>query len=100
MQNEEKEEGQMLYYVEVKLAWKIKRGSSHINNYRDYQFITRAKTVEHINRSPEMIAKLMAHFGLTGKKIFDFYIKEEISRKEMTRSFANKEKDYRKEFGI
>ena len=97
MQNEE--QGQMLYYVEVKLTWKIKRGNGYINNYRDYQFITRAKTIEHINRSPEMMAKMMAHFGLTGKKVFDFTVKEELSRKEMTRSFANKEVDYVREFG-
>ena len=49
MQNEE--QGQMLYYIEVKLTWKIKRGNGYINNYRDYQFITRAKTIEHINLS-------------------------------------------------
>ncbi len=46
-----------------------------------------------------MMAKMMAHFGLTGKKVFDFTVKEELSRKEMTRSFANKEADYIREFG-
>ncbi len=41
MQNDE--EGQMLYYIEVKLTWKIKRGNGYINNYRDYQIYNKGE---------------------------------------------------------
>lgn len=98
------EDGQMIYDVGVRLAWKVKKGNGYTNVYkgtawRPFQFVTRAKTLEHINRSPEMIAKLMAFNGLTSKKIYDFHIKEEFYRKEISRSFAHKEEDYIKEFG-
>lgn len=61
--------------------------------------VTRAKSIDHINRSAEMIAKLMAFNGLTGKKIYDFHIEKEFYRKEISQSFAHKESEYTKEFG-
>ena len=98
------EEGQMIYDVGVRLAWKKKKGNGYINMYlgtkdRPFQFVTRAKSIDHINRNPEMIAKMMAFNGLTGKSIYDFYVKEEFYRKEISRSFSHKEEDYKKEFG-
>ena len=98
------EEGQMIYDVGVRLAWKKKRGNGYINMYlgtkdRPFQFVTRAKSIDHINRNPEMIAKMMAFNGLTGKSIYDFYVKEEFYRNEISRSFSHKEEDYIKEFG-
>jgi len=98
------EEGQMIYDVGVRLAWKKKKGNGYINMYlgtkdRPFQFVTRAKSIDHINRNPEMIAKMMAFNGLTGKSIYDFYVKEEFYRNEISRSFSHKEEDYIKEFG-
>ncbi len=98
------EEGQVIYDVGVRLAWKRKRGSGYTNMYlgtkdRPFQFVTRAKSVDHINRSPEMIAKMMAYVGATGKAVYDFYVKEEFYRKEISKSFAHKESDYVREFG-
>jgi hypothetical protein len=98
------DEGQMIYDIGVRLAWKVKKGNGYSNIYKGtashpFQMVTRAKSIEHINRNPEMIAKIMAFNGLTGKKIYDFYIKEEFYRKEISRSFAHKEEDYIKEFG-
>ena len=98
------EQGQMIYDIGVRLAWKKKRGNGYINMYlgtkdRPFQFVTRAKSIDHINRNPEMIAKMMAFNGLTGKSIYDFYVKEEFYRKEINRSFSHKEDDYIKEFG-
>jgi hypothetical protein len=90
------EEGQMIYLVELKLAYKVRRGNGYINHYRTISIPTRMKTIDDINRSPEMIMKIMASLGLTGKKIQDFYVKEELYRKEISRSFAHKEKDYNK----
>ena len=98
MQNKE-EEGQMIYLVGLKLAWKVKRGNGYINNHRDMEIPTRTKSIEDINSSPEMIMNIMASLKLTGKKIFDFHVKEEYSRKELSKSFAHKEEDYTKEFG-
>lgn len=97
-------QGQMIYDVGVRLAWKVKKGNGYINQYRGnekipYYFTTRAKDIDAINRNPEMIAKMMALLKLTGKKIYDFHVKEEYFRKELSRSFAHKEEDYIKEFG-
>ena len=99
--SEKKEEnlGQMIYLVGLKLAYKIKRGNGYINNYRTIEIPTRMKSIEDINSSPEMIMNIMASLKLTGKKIYDFHAKEEYFRKEVSRSFAHKEKDYEKEFG-
>lgn len=94
----------MIYDIGVRLAWKRKRGSGYTNMYlgtkdRPFQFVTRAKSIDHINRSPEMIAKMMSFVGATGKAIFDFYVKEEFYRKEISQSFAHKEEEYNREFG-
>lgn len=98
MQSKE-EEGQMIYLVGLKLAWKVKRGNGYINNHRDMEIPTRTKSIEDINSSPEMIMNIMASLKLTGKKIFDFHVKEEYFRKELSKSFGHKEVDYSKEFG-
>jgi len=107
MDEKEKEvesDGQMIYDIGVKLSWKKKRGNGYVNMYlgtkdRPFQFVTRAKTIEHINRNPEMMAKLMSFNGLTGKSVYDFHIIEEFYRNEISRSFSHKEEDYIKEFG-
>lgn len=96
--------GQMIYDIGVRLAWKKKRGNGYTNVYlgtadRPFQFVTRAKSIDHINRSPEMIAKMMSYVGATGKAVYDFHVKEEFYRKEISKSFAHKEDDYEKEFG-
>lgn len=96
--------GQMIYDIGVRLAWKKKRGNGYTNVYlgtadRPFQFVTRAKSIDHINRSPEMIAKMMSYVGATGKAVYDFYVKEEFYRKEISKSFAHKEDDYEREFG-
>jgi hypothetical protein len=88
------DQGQMIYYVELKVAYKVKRGNGYINNYRTISLPTRMKSIDDINRSPEMIMKIMASLGLTGKKIADFHVKEEITRKEISRSFTHKESEY------
>lgn len=99
------EEGmQMIYDIGVRLSWKKKRGNGYVNMHlgtkdRPFQFVTRAKTIDHINRNPEMMAKMMSFNGLTGKSVYDFYISEEFYRKEISRSFNHKEEDYTKEFG-
>ena len=103
-QEQQPQEGQMIYDIGVRLAWKIKRGNGYTNMYlgtkdRPFQFVTRAKSIDHINRSPEMIAKMMSFVGATGKAIFDFYVKEEFYRKEISKSFAHKEEEYNREFG-
>lgn len=97
-------QGQMIYDVGVRLAWKKKRGSGYVNMYlgtedRPFQFVTRAKDLNAINRNPEMIAKIMSFVGATGKAIYDFYVQKEFYRKEISKSFAHKEVDYEKEFG-
>jgi len=103
-QEQQPQEGQMIYDVGVRLAWKKKRGNGYVNMYqgtkdRPFQFVTRAKSLEHINRNPEMIAKMMSFVGATGKSVYDFHIKEEFYRKEISNSFSHKEEDYSKEFG-
>ena len=101
---EELAQGQMIYDIGVRLAWKKKRGNGYINMYlgtedRPFQFVTRAKDIDAINRNPEMMAKMMAFNGLTGKSVYEFHIQKEFYRKEISQSFAHKEEDYEKEFG-
>ena len=97
-------QGQMIYDIGVRLAWKKKKGNGYTNMYlgtedRPFQFVTRAKSIDHINRNPEMIAKMMSFVGATGRSVYDFYVKEEFYRNEISRSFSHKEEDYTKEFG-
>jgi hypothetical protein len=91
------EEGQMIYFVKVKVAYKVKKGNGYVNHYRTMEFPTRMKTIDDINVNPEMVMKLMASLKLTGKKIYDFYVYEELYRKELSRSFTHKEENYKKE---
>lgn len=91
------DEGQMIYLVKMKVAYKVRKGNGYINNYRTMEIPTRMKNIDDINSSPEMIFKMMASLGLTGKKIYDFHVKEELERIEISRSFAHKEADYGKE---
>ncbi len=98
------DEGQVIYDVGVRLSWRKKRGNGYTNMHlgtanRPFQFVTRAKSIEDINRNPEMIAKMMSYVGATGKSVYDFYVSEEFYRKEISKSFAHKEDDYSKEFG-
>lgn len=97
-------QGQVIYDIGVRLAWKKKRGNGYTNMYlgtedRPFQFVTRAKDIDAINRNPEMMAKMMSFVGTTGKSVYDFHIQKEFYRKEISRSFAHKEEDYTKEFG-
>ena len=89
--------GQMIYLVEMKLGYKVRKGSGYTHHYRTMKIPTRMKSIDDINSSPEMIMKLMASLKLTGKKIQDFYVVEELSRKEISRSFAHMESEYSKE---
>jgi len=97
-------EGQTIYDVGVRLSWKKKRGNGYTNMHlgtpdRPFQFVTRAKDINAINRNPELIAKIMSFNGLTSKSIYDFHIQKEFYRKEISKSFTHKEKDYEREFG-
>lgn len=103
-QEQQPQEGQMIYDIGVRLAWKKKRGNGYTNMYlgtedRPFQFVTRAKDIDAINRNPEMIAKMMAYVGATSKAVYDFYVMKEFYRKEISQSFAHKQEDYEKEFG-
>lgn len=98
------EEMQIIYDLGVRLAWKKKRGNGYMNMYlgtedRPFQMVTRAKSIDHINRNPELMAKLMAFNGLTGKSVYDFSVVKEFYRKEISTSNYYKEEDYEKEFG-
>lgn len=97
-------DGQIIFDLGVRLAWKKKKGSGYTNMYlgtedRPFQFVTRAKDLDAINRNPEVIAKIMSFVGLTGKANYDFYVQKEFYRKEISKSFAHKESEYSKEFG-
>lgn len=98
------EKGQVIWDLGVRLAWKKKRGNGYTNMYlgtedRPFQMVTRAKSIDHINRNPELVAKLMAFNGLTGKSVYDFSVVKEFYRKEISTSNYYREVDYEKEFG-
>lgn len=92
------EDGQMIYLVDMKLTYKVRKGHGYTNHYRTMKIPTRMKSIDDMNRSPEMMMKLMASLKLTGKKIQDFHVVEELSRKEISRSFAHKNSEYDKQF--
>ena len=97
-------DGQMIYDIGVRLAWKKKKGNGYVNMYlgtkdRPFQFVTRAKDLDAINRNPEMIAKMMGYVGATRKAVYDFYVMLPCRTKEISQSFAHKQEDYEKEFG-
>jgi len=103
-QEQQPQAGQMIYDVGVRLSWKKKVGNGYTNMHlgtpdRPFQFVTRAKDINAINRNPEMMAKMMSYVGATGKAVYDFYVSEEFYRKEISKSFVHKESDYEKEFG-
>lgn len=91
------DQGQMIYFVKIRIAYKVRRGNGYVNYYRTMELPTRMKSIEDMNSSPEMILNMMASFKLTGKKIFDFHVSEELSRQPLSRSFTHKESEYGKE---
>ena len=97
------EEMQIIYLYRVQLAWKVTSGKSYSNVYkgsedRPYEFVSRAKSIDDINRNPEIVYQMMLQNGLTGKKIKDFFIKECYEQRPISQSFHHKEEDYNKEF--
>lgn len=94
---------QNIYLYKVQLTWKVTTGKSYVNHYkgtkdRPYEFVSRAESVDDINRNPEIIYQMMLQNGLTGKKIKDFFIKECFEKKLISQSFAHKKEDYDNEF--
>jgi hypothetical protein len=103
MNEEPNDQGQVIYMYSVQLTWKVTSGKSYTNHYKGlenspYKFVSRAKTIDDINRNPEIVMRIMMDNGLTGKKIKDFHINKCFDQKEVSRSFAFKESDYEKEF--
>ena len=92
----EKQKGQMIYHYYGKLSWKRKRGNGYINNYKDIEFVSRAETIEQMNKDVGFMMQLMVHQGLTANSIVDVKIEEVYKREEISRSFYYKE-DERKD---
>jgi hypothetical protein len=93
----------MIYLYKVQLAWKVTTGKSYVNHYkgtkeRPYEFVSRAESIDDINRNPEIIYQMMLQNGLTGKKIKDFFIKECFEQRPISHSFVHKKEDYDNEF--
>lgn len=81
----------MIYHYHARVAWKKKRGNGYINNYKDMEFVSRAESMEHMNKDVGFLMQLMVHNGLTGSSIVDVRIIEIYDRKEISRSFYYKE---------
>ena len=93
----------MIYLYRVQLTWKVTSGKSYINHYKGtkdnpYEFVSRAKSIDDINRNPEIIYQMMSQNGLTGKKVKDFYVKECFEQRPISQSFTHKEENYNEEF--
>lgn len=93
---QEEQKGQMIYHYYGKLSWKKKRGNGYINNYKDIEFVSRAETIEQMNKDVGFMMQLMVHQGLTANSIVDVKIAEVYKREEISRSFYYKE-DERKD---
>jgi len=88
---QEEQKGQMIYHYYGKLSWKRKRGNGYINNYKDIEFVSRAETIEQMNKDVGFMMQLMVHQGLTANSIVDVKIEEVYKREEISRSFYYKE---------
>ena len=80
-------DGQMIYHYHGRIAWKRKRGNGYTNNYKDIEFVTRAETMEHMNKDVSFLMQLMVYHGLTAASIVDVRVIEIYKRKELGRSF-------------
>lgn len=92
----EEQQGQMIYHYYGRLSWKRKRGNGYINNYKDIEFVSRAESIEQMNKDVGFMMQLMVHQGLTANSISDVKIAEVYKREEISRSFYYKE-DERKD---
>lgn len=90
---QEEQKGQMIYHYYGKLSWKKKRGNGYINNYKDIEFVSRAETIEQMNKDVGFMMQLMVHQGLTANSIVDVKIAEVYKREEISRSFYYKEEN-------
>lgn len=86
----------MIYHLKVRAAWKKKRGSGYINNYRGtaddaLEIVTIGSTVEELNTNPVLVSQVMKALGLTGKSVYDFHFVEVFEVQELSRSFYHKE---------
>ena len=88
---QEEQKGQMIYHYYGKLSWKRKRGNGYINNYKNIEFVSRAETIEQMNKDVGFMMQLMVHQGLTANSIVDVKIAEVYKREEISRSFYYKE---------
>lgn len=87
----EEQQGQMIYHYYGRLSWKRKRGNGYINNYKDIEFVSRAESIEQMNKDVGFMMQLMVHQGLTANSISDVKIAEVYKREEISRSFYYKE---------
>lgn len=85
------DDGQMIYHYHARVAWKKKRGNGYVNNYKDMEFVSRAESMEHMNKDVGFLMQLMVHNGLTGSSIVDVRVTKIYDRKEISRSFYYKE---------
>jgi len=89
-QEQQPQEGQMIYHYYAKIGWKKKRGNGYINSYKKVEFVSRAESLEQMNSSAEFIMQIMHSNGLTGSKIHDFRVMEIIKQEEISESFYYK----------
>ena len=77
----------MIYHYHARVAWRKKRGNGYVNNYKDMEFVSRAESMEHMNKDVGFLMQLMVYNGLTGSSIVDVRITEIYKKKELGRSF-------------
>jgi len=96
-------ENQDIYHHKVSLAWRKRIGNGYTNitkgtEERPYEFVSRAKNLDDMNRNPHLIMQMMTHNGLANKKVYDFHVVEVFESKLLGKSFHYEEKDYNKEY--
>jgi hypothetical protein len=92
----EESKGQMIYHYYGRLSWKRKRGNGYINHRKDIEFVSRAESIEQMNKDVGFMMQLMVHHGLTANSITDIKIAEVYKREEISRSFYYKEDEKEK----
>lgn len=87
----EEQQGQMIYHYYGRLSWKRKRGNGYINHKKNIRFVSRAETIEQMNKDLFFMMQVMVEHGLTANSISDVKIIEVYKREEISRSFYYKE---------
>lgn len=92
-------EGQPIHWYIVDIIWQTRRGKNmSTHKWKDLECVSRAKTLQHLNKDKGALEFLEGQTRLTAKKL-NFRVYNIKSQKVVGYSEFHKEKDYADEWG-